>query len=94
MKKGKGDKSEIKQQLIGAKCFVKYCQAIGKEFWNQPNFLDNYEYRLISIARVNLDQRKTRYSPKDQGQSSPIDLNKIRKFKWQNCFPWNQLIQD
>ena len=51
---------KIIEQLKGAKCFVAYCQKIGKEFWGQPKFLDSYVYRFVTIRNINLDKRSTR----------------------------------
>ena len=39
MKAGWPDSKEIRQQLKGSQCFIRYCQEIGKLFWNQDNFL-------------------------------------------------------
>jgi hypothetical protein len=53
LKAGKGGQThEILQQLEGAKCFAEYCKEIGKSFWNQPKFLNGYEYRFVSIKKV------------------------------------------
>ncbi|TAF71182.1 MAG: hypothetical protein EAZ59_01945 [Oscillatoriales cyanobacterium] len=60
MKKNKDQNSKIIQQLTGAKCFVDYCQEIGKAFWNQQNFLDAYEYRFVSIGHISISKGKTR----------------------------------
>ncbi|AFY74023.1 hypothetical protein Syn7502_01996 [Synechococcus sp. PCC 7502] len=52
LKKTKNDEKSIIKQLIGAKCFVLYCQEIGKSFWRQPNFLRDYQYRFVSINHI------------------------------------------
>ncbi|MTJ14365.1 hypothetical protein FJR11_17625 [Anabaena sp. UHCC 0187] len=51
---------KIIEQLKGAKCFVTYCQKIGKEFWAQPTFLDSYVYRFVTIRNINIHKRPTR----------------------------------
>ena len=48
---------EVVQQLKGAACFIGYCKCIGKLFWESDEFLDNYEYRFISVVRLN-DSKK------------------------------------
>lgn len=66
MKSKKGSlESEIIQQLKGATCFVAYCQEIGRLFWNQKDFLKNYEYRFISIRDITVPKKPTRTSPTD-----------------------------
>ncbi len=49
--------SHVVQQLKGAACFISYCRCIGKLFWESNEFLDDYEYRFISVVRPN-DPRK------------------------------------
>ncbi len=52
--------SEVVQQLKGAQGFVAYCQAIGKLFWEQQNFLDGYIYRFVSIRNIGIAKKMTR----------------------------------
>ncbi|MFH1962707.1 MAG: hypothetical protein ABIJ30_07525 [bacterium] len=59
LKKTKALEEEIIQQFTGAKCFVAYCREIGKEFWKQPNFLDGYMERFVSIRHISISKRKT-----------------------------------
>ena len=57
---------EVIEQLKGALCFVHYCKCIGKEFWEWEEFLDDYQYRFISMVEIssNKGTKKTRhYSP-------------------------------
>jgi len=67
LKGGKGGTEiEIIQQLKGAKCFVTYCQEIGKVFWNHQNFLNGYMYRFVSIRNISIPKRPTRpLTPRD-----------------------------
>jgi hypothetical protein len=53
---------EIIQQLKGAQCFVGYCQQIGKVFWQEKTFLDNYVYRFVTIRNINIPKKPTRES--------------------------------
>lgn len=52
--------AHIKAQLKGAQCFVSYCKCIGRSFWESKEFLDNYQYRFVCLANINLDKRPTR----------------------------------
>lgn len=49
----------IVQQLKGALCFVNYCKCIGKEFWSEREFLDDYEFRFVSMVHTSMDKRST-----------------------------------
>jgi hypothetical protein len=91
MKKTKGKK--IIQQLKGAKCFVAYCQEIGKEFWNQHNFLETYQYRFISIGHIPLPKTSTRHQGKqidsNQTHNSP---DKMLIINGKNYIQFHSLI--
>jgi len=52
LKSGNPDSKEIIQQLKGAYCFTIYCREIGKIFWEETDFLKDYEYRFISITKI------------------------------------------
>lgn len=58
-KGGNKARTEVVAQLKGAACFISYCKCIGKSFWESGEFLDGYEYRFVSVARLN-DPRKRR----------------------------------
>jgi hypothetical protein len=65
LKGGKGgSETEIKQQLMGARCLVAYCRAIGREFWQRPDFLEGYGYRFVSIREIKLNKKPTRTKAK------------------------------
>ena len=71
-------RKEIVKQLKGALCFVKYCKSIGKEFWSRDGFLDNYDYRFISMVEISIDMRSTRSNkPSPPLHSRPEDFLKI-----------------
>lgn len=48
----------ITQQLKGAYCFINYCKCIGKSFWELEEFLDDYDYRFVSIVDINPNPNK------------------------------------
>jgi hypothetical protein len=78
MKKTKGSKAEIIQQLRGAICVLKYCQEIGKQFWNKSKFLDGFEYRFISFGHTAIRKRRTRITKKTSlKHDTPENMMKI-----------------
>lgn len=89
MKAGKGGtETEINEQLKGAKCFVAYCQEIGKLFWNKENFLKDYEYRFVSIKNIKLNKKSTGSNP------TPHFFSDIQILKRSGSyFQFNDLIQ-
>ena len=52
-KGGNKTRTEVVQQLKGAYCFIGYCRCIGKSFWEYEEFLDGYQYRFVSVVRLN-----------------------------------------
>ena len=60
------DPEDVEQQLKGAQCFIGYCKCIGKSFWQSEKFLDDYQYRFVSIAGININKQSTRfYQPRN-----------------------------
>lgn len=57
--------SHVIQQLKGACCFINYCKCIGKSFWESKEFLDDYDYRFVSIVDINPNRSKRRTQPFD-----------------------------
>ena len=88
MKATKGSLREIIQQLTGAKCFVLYCQEIGRGFWEQRKFLDGYVYRFVSIAHTSIPKRKTRIT-RQQGPHDRPD--RMLKIDWPHHLEFNHL---
>jgi hypothetical protein len=77
MKAKKDSNKEIVQQLNGIRCFIAYCQEIGKVFWNKPDFLDGYAYRFISIGHTSIPKRKTRITRQSSIHDRPERMLKI-----------------
>ncbi len=88
LKRTKDNWEQIVKQLIGAKCFVKYCQEIGKSFWNEKNFLDGYEHRFISIGHTSIAKRKTRITRNSSIHDSP---DKALRVDWPHYLQFNHL---
>ena len=55
--------SHVVHQLKGAYCFVSYCRCIGKSFWELEEFLDDYQYRFVSITDLNFNRSRRRTQP-------------------------------
>lgn len=62
--------AHVEQQLKGAQCFVSYCKCIGRSFWGEENFLEGYEYRFISMTKINIRKKKTSANPKRTSRRS------------------------
>jgi len=80
MKRTKGRREEdIIRQLTGAQCFIAYCQEIGraKAFWNQKNFLHDYEERFVFIGHTGIPKQKTRITRKTTIHNQPDKMLKI-----------------
>lgn len=77
MKKSGCSFSHIVKQLTGSKCFVKYCQEIGKSFWKKNDFLDNYSHFYVSITHTTISKRGTQISQKNYPNNSPEEALKI-----------------
>lgn len=88
MKRTKGEWDQIVKQLLGSQCFVKYCQEIGKNFWNENGFLDGYKSRFISIGHTSIAKRKTRITRNAERHDTP---EKAMKIDWPHHLQFNQL---
>lgn len=55
--------SHVVQQLKGAYCFISYCKCIGKSFWQSDEFLEDYQYRFVSIVDINFNRSRRRTQP-------------------------------
>lgn len=64
MKSGTKTASHIVNQLKGASCVVTYCKEIGRQFWNQSTFLEDYEHRFIGIVNLSVSKKPSRYKKK------------------------------
>lgn len=89
MKKTKASLKEVVKQLTGAKCFMSYCQEIGKSFWNEKNFLKDYQHRFVSIGHTGIKKRKTRMERITSKHDTPETLMKI---DYPNRLQFNHLV--
>lgn len=63
----------IEKQLMGAECFIQYCQKIGQNFWAYEPFLKDYRYRFAAIINAGSIRKKptdNRSDDTNQGNSS------------------------
>jgi hypothetical protein len=51
---------EIIQQLQGTQCLFAYFREIGRVFWKEPNFLNTYQFRFVSIRNIGSNEQPTR----------------------------------
>nr|VFJ94221.1 MAG: hypothetical protein BECKH772A_GA0070896_100683 [Candidatus Kentron sp. H]VFJ94995.1 MAG: hypothetical protein BECKH772B_GA0070898_100703 [Candidatus Kentron sp. H]VFK01475.1 MAG: hypothetical protein BECKH772C_GA0070978_100673 [Candidatus Kentron sp. H] len=79
MKATKAPEKEIVQQLRGALCFIGYCQGIGRSFWQSPNFLENYQYRFVSIGHIGGSKKRLRISKQKGAHDTPESMLKIHR---------------
>lgn len=74
--------SHVVQQLKGAYCFIHYCKCIGKSFWELDEFLDDYDYRFVSIVDINFNRSRRRSQPfhsTGELHNSPDEFLKISR---------------
>jgi hypothetical protein len=96
LKKRKKSQEWIVKQLKGAKCFIIYCQALVKNFWEKHDFLDGYEYRFVTIGHINTNKTTTRTNNRKGDNSSTSEIHdspeKMLKIKYSNSLQFNRLI--
>lgn len=90
IKRTKDSWNHIVKQLMGAECFIKYCQEVGKRFWNCSDFLSGYEHRFISIGHTSISKRPTRYKDSAPIHNSP---EKALKVDWPKNLQFYQLAR-
>ncbi|MDD4966081.1 hypothetical protein [Halothiobacillus sp.] len=88
MKRTKDGWNQIVKQLLGSQCFVKYCQEVGKGFWNEKNFLIGYKSRFISIGHTSIAKKKTRITRDAEPHDAP---DRAMKIDWPNYLQFGQL---
>lgn len=59
MKQSGGKAWKVTRQLKGAFCCLKYCQAIGREFWGKSDFLEGYRDRFVAITNTGPQKQKS-----------------------------------
>ncbi len=81
--------TEIKKQLYGAKCFIHYCQEIGRCFWEKRDFLKDFQPRFVIIARISLAKKKTKIDRQASTHDTPESAMKIY---WPYKIQFNSLM--
>lgn len=77
LKKVKGSKKEIIQQFKGAQCFLAHMREVGKLFWDNKDFLKNYEQRFISINHIGKNKNPSRIERNPGNHDTPEKMMKI-----------------
>ncbi len=81
MKRTHESSTTVIQQLTGARCFIAYCREIGQAsaFWNQRDFLSEYEERFVYIGHTNtsINKRPTRTPPETGVHDRPEAMLKL-----------------
>ena len=76
LKSGRQNTKEIERQFYGAKCAIEYCAAIGKHFFNDPNFLNpaikSQSCVLLFKKKSSIKKRRTSSSQIRQQTSSSV----------------------
>ncbi len=88
MKKTKDSEKEIIQQFKGAACLFLYIKEIGKNFWDDATFLNDFKYRYVSIGHISVSKKKTRYERTENTHDKP---DKMLKIDWPNNLQFNHL---
>ncbi len=88
MKRTKDGWNQIVKQLLGAQCFIKYCQEVGKAFWGENDFLKGYKSRFISIGHTSIAKKKTRIDKNADRHDTP---QRAMKVNWPNYLQFNQI---
>ena len=72
------NKDHITNQLKGAVCVMKYCQCVGKQFWLEKEFLNDYKRRFVSMVHTAMNKKSI---PPDnitqQSWDNPEDFLKL-----------------
>ena len=61
LKAGDKDASHIVKQLKGASCVISYCKEVGKLFWGENTFLENYKHRYIGMVHLSASKKPSRH---------------------------------
>ena len=69
-------KDHVIKQLKGAFCFIQYCQAIGRSFWENKDFLKHAEHRFVVICKTDINKRPT-FHKKAQFHNKPGNFLKV-----------------
>ena len=90
LKLTKKQEKHLIKQLKGAVCFIGYCKEIAREFWNDPDFLSNFNYRFVVFTHTggSIRKRSTRISNKHRKNDTP---EKALKIAYTQKFDFNHL---
>ncbi len=89
MKRGTDPWESIKQQLLGAHCFMMYCKEIGKAFWNKDAFLQEYRPCFVYIGHAAFPKRGTRDRSNTGNHDTP---DKALRITGRRRIPFTQFL--
>lgn len=58
-------------------CVIEYIKSIANNFFGDPTFLCDYEYRFVAIVDVKVDKKPTRNKPNNSIHNSIENMMKI-----------------
>ncbi len=64
-------KRERIRQLKGALCFMEFCRAVGREFWDEKLFLNRVRHRFVSFTYTSAAKRMTVIPPETKIHDRP-----------------------
>ena len=89
LKKSKAPWKDVCQQLHGSYCLARYCQEIGKTFWQSIDFMRNYDHHYISISHTVIGKGWQ----KETIENSTIDKKvKIKKISHPHHLQYRKLV--
>ncbi len=69
---------------------MKYCQEVGKGFWDEKDFLNDYKSCFVSISHTtSIPKKKTRITRSAEHHDTP---EKTLKIDWPHYLQFNKLI--
>lgn len=89
MKQSGGKAWKVTQQLKGAFCCLKYCQAIGKAFWGKSDFLEGYRDCFVAITNTGPQKQKSVEHRKAPEHNRP---EKFMKISSPHYLQYNKLV--
>lgn len=84
-----GSRKDIVDQLAGAKCFIDYCQSIGRQFWGNREFLANTVCRFVCFVHTgSIRKSRTRIT---RGSGKHDEPERFLKIEWPSHIEFNKL---
>jgi hypothetical protein len=91
MKRSNAPAIDIINQLKGALCAFEYCQIIGREFFQERDFLAQYQKRFISVRHTGGTKQRTEIeqtAPMGERHNTPDHPLRI---SWAKCIQFRKI---